>query len=861
MKSIEYYWKKAGFSPNKSQKEAIEHIEGPLFLTAGPGSGKTRVLLWRALNLIVYHEVDPAEIFLSTFTEKAAKQLKDGLRGLLGLVTNETGKPYDIARMSIGTVHSLCQKLLVDRRFNPGHTRRRAPVLIDELGQYFRLYKRSYWKEILAAGGFAEEETGQRAINDYLIGNDLYSRHVAVQQCMAFFNRLSEENFEPEGVTTDDAMLNSLLRMYEKYVHDLKESETIEFVDFSNLQKSAFAYFEAFEDAGGVFKHVIIDEYQDTNAIQELIYFRLAANNKNLCVVGDDDQSLYRFRGATVENLVDFESRCQTYLSVKPKRIDLSINYRSRKKIVDFYTNFITRTDWVDASQKGRYFRIHDKNIEAHSADVRSSVVVSSHDKAGNVYREIAQWVKTLKDQKIVNDYNEVAFLFPAMKGWGGMNTRVKGFIDALDEEGIPYYAPRAGRFLEVEEAKIIFGLFQIVFGSPKHRDREDASQGYRQFQDWLAASLARAREACAADSKLDAYLNDRKAELELMQVDFEKLLAHAAELNIDLASPANPHLPQQLAKAPGLSLKTQKALQSHAINQSVKQRFDDKKPFNVRYLINRLTALDWTILDLFYQINGFDFFRHAYSLAESGEDEGPICNLGLVTQYLSRFMEEYSQILTGQSLIENRFVNNFFGSFLYALFRLAESEYENADDPFPKGRVPFLTIHQSKGLEFPVVVMGGVFREEKEASAIEVAIRKLTGKDGEPLDRISKFDSMRVFYVGLSRAEKLLVLPRYTHAKAASDEFKEIFDERALPELSNLDLTTVPKEKATETELGKSYSYTGDYLLYRKCPRNYMIFRKYGFVPSRGQTMFFGRLIHETIEDVHHLVMAERTS
>lgn len=148
MEKIEYYWEKAGFTPNKSQKEAILHINGPLFLTAGPGSGKTRVLLWRTLNLIVFHNIDPAEIFLSTFTEKAARQLQDGLRSLLGIVTNETGKPYDIASMSIGTVHSLCQKLLVDRRFNPDPSRRRAPVLIDELGQYFRIYNRNYWKSL-----------------------------------------------------------------------------------------------------------------------------------------------------------------------------------------------------------------------------------------------------------------------------------------------------------------------------------------------------------------------------------------------------------------------------------------------------------------------------------------------------------------------------------------------------------------------------------------------------------------------------------------------------------------------------------------------------------------------------------------
>jgi DNA helicase II / ATP-dependent DNA helicase PcrA len=227
--------------------------------------------------------------------------------------------------------------------------------------------------------------------------------------------------------------------------------------------------------------------------------------------------------------------------------------------------------------------------------------------------------------------------------------------------------------------------------------------------------------------------------------------------------------------------------------------------------------------------------------------------------QYLSRFMEEYSPILTGQVLSGGTFVNLFFGSSLYALFRLGESEFGDAEDPFPKGRVPLLTIHQSKGLEFPVVVLGSVYRNEHEAHRIETAVRGLLGKEGEPLERIPKYDSMRLFYVGLSRAQNLLVLPRYTHAKAASPEFEEIFSEEHLPFIVYLDAASVPQAQPDTTELGNTYSYTGDYLLYERCPRNYMIYWQYGFVPSRGQTMFFGRLIHETIEDIHNLVLARK--
>ena len=130
MLQIEKLWEQSEFTPNPQQRETILHVDGPLYITAGPGSGKTRVLLWRTLNLIVFHGVKPEEIFLSTFTEKAAHQLKEGLQSLLGLVTNINGQPYDLSKMYIGTVHSLCRRILSDRyKFLQDYHSNPAPAL------------------------------------------------------------------------------------------------------------------------------------------------------------------------------------------------------------------------------------------------------------------------------------------------------------------------------------------------------------------------------------------------------------------------------------------------------------------------------------------------------------------------------------------------------------------------------------------------------------------------------------------------------------------------------------------------------------------------------------------------------------
>ena len=183
--SLETLWKEVGFEPNPQQKAAILHVKGPLYLPAGPGSGKTRVLLWRVVNLLVNHNVPPAEVFLSTFTEKAALQLKEGLRALLGVVTEKTGRPFDLAKLYVGTIHSLCQTLLADRRFSPDHQRTRPPVLMDDLEQYLYVYRDKRWKALLAAAGVGAG--ANKAINSFFSKftkrpSNSTSRHEAVAE-------------------------------------------------------------------------------------------------------------------------------------------------------------------------------------------------------------------------------------------------------------------------------------------------------------------------------------------------------------------------------------------------------------------------------------------------------------------------------------------------------------------------------------------------------------------------------------------------------------------------------------------------------------------------------------------------------
>ncbi|RMH43956.1 MAG: ATP-dependent helicase [Gammaproteobacteria bacterium] len=853
---IERLWKMAKFTPNDAQRDAILHVDGPLYLTAGPGSGKTRVLLWRTLNLIVYHGVAPEKIFLSTFTEKAAKQLTDGLRSLLGLVTNHTGQSFDLSGMYVGTVHSLCHRLLSDRRrFFADRHRPRPPALLDDLGQYFHFNR--LWDQIVTYAGLHPDDAAEQ-INLIFDSLASLSRHRAIENLRRAFNRFSEELLDPDVLQSrlgefswcdfapGDVAL--LLRLYEGYRQTLQDNRV---TDFALLQQEAYHVLENFPGSGEVFKHVIVDEYQDTNTIQERIFFKLSTGTKNLCVVGDDDQALYRFRGATVENFVQFPQRCQKHLGVTPRQIALDINYRSRSRIVEFYSQFMEQTNW--RSNDGQTTYRVDKKIRAHRSDSLPAVVASTPSHPDNACEEIAAFVRRLLDEGKVENPNQIAFLYPSLK-----STQVGRMRDALEAQGLQVYAPRAGRFLEVDEALDVFGVYALIFGKPGMRGM---GRDVKDFRDWLNTIEARGETLRRRDPRLAQFINDRQEELKRALNDYHALLKVVERQHWDLQRPYDLRTMKRLLyDAPGLSETGRKLVSSAYFDRIVQKRIREGYPLLLNYVIRRATSLDWNFLDLFYRLMGFEHFKAMFDQAEHKGDEGPVANLGLITQYLQRFTDERVSIITADLLEEHKLTGIFFNSFLFALFRLGESEWENPEDPFPRGRIPFLTIHQAKGLEFPVVVLGNLYKQNRGAPQIEELVRPMLSRpQGEPLKRMTEFDIARMFYVALSRAQNLLVLAHFRgRGQNITTQFRPLLGD-ALPRIPDFDITTMPPATMRDEEVPKVYSFTADYLLYQKCPRQYMIFRKFGFVPSRSQTMFFGSLVHRTLEDLHHELIRRR--
>lgn len=780
MGKLKGYFEEHGFTPNDAQRSAIEHIDGPLLIVAGPGSGKTRVLLWRAFNLIVFHGVKPSEIFLSTFTEKAAKQLKDGLLTLLGSVQDQY---FDTSDMYVGTVHSLCRRILADRHFNTSEYS--PPELMDKVDQYFHVYDMKFWpKDMNALKVFAEK------IAKALQLSKPPNKHRATEGLIAFFNRLSEECITPEQFKekSDSEDRVFLADLYHRYLASLTgnktetneeiDMSTLKKIDMSLLQRKALIALENSQNAGTAFKYVLIDEYQDTNRVQESIFFEITQSNHNLCVVGDDDQALYRFRGATVENIVQFEMRCQDKFKKTPEIIHLDINYRSRPQIVKFYNSFIATNHHLNSG-----FRL-PKNITADRTKEDGIAVVTSRSYRTDRFDEIAGLVKKLIDTKKVSDANQIAFLYPSVKP-----KKVEKMIRALDDKGLAVYSPRSNPLLSSDEAKLVFGLLLQVFDKPEP-DFELRGE-FKKFCEYL--------DEC------------KKIALEYLETDQSSIIQLIAERK------------DQLAK------------------------------------IHEKTNVTWNLLDLFYEFCACDRIRAILTDAEQGNNELAVYNLSQISQYIARYQTNHKISVIESRHIQNHWLSKqFFNKYLYGLFRLGETEYEDQDNPFPKGKIPFLTIHQAKGLEFQVVVLGDMQAFQNEASGVEKTVRPLLGNDSalEPIESVPAFDAMRMFYVALSRAQNLLVLAKNPNSHPG---LQQAIDQCAVTEIPTYSLDGLPKAAQGHKSLPKTYSYTADYQSYLSCPRHYMLFRKYSFAPARSRTMAFGVLVHKTIEDIHRRLLDDK--
>lgn len=424
---------------NEEQRKAISAAEGPVLITAGTGTGKTYTLVQRAIYLIEERGVKPESIFIATFTEKAAKEL-------VTRITNEMSNRSIIANineMYIGTFHSLCLRILKEHlEFTRLH---RSYRLLDAFDQQYMVFQNIYrFRNIPEAeavlpkaGAWKQSET----ICNYI-------------------NNLSEELVTPEELMSDsDLSIVALGRMLKEYRSILTEGNL---TDFSSIQIDAYHLLknntEILNELRSKVTHIMVDEYQDTNFIQEQLVFLLAGKRKNICVVGDDDQGLYRFRGATIRNILEFP---QKFEDGECRIIPLVINYRSNSDIVDFYNKWMAATDGAKFKFHWQNFR-YDKKIEPHEKTTLQSpavVKLAGIDDADEWHEKILRFIGDLKVSGKLTDYNQIAFLFHSVR-----HQRVTALARFLEENHINVYSPRSDMFFQRDEIRLALGCLMLMF-------------------------------------------------------------------------------------------------------------------------------------------------------------------------------------------------------------------------------------------------------------------------------------------------------------------------------------------------------------------------------------------------------------
>lgn len=748
---------------------AIRHTEGPLLIIAGPGSGKTKTLVEKVVYLLVFKDVKPENIMVSTFTEKAARELISRISDRLIQLGNTT----NVNDLNIGTLHSIFLSLLEDNREHT--TLNKNYRILDSFDLQYLIYKHIRL--------FDEIDPHERLIKHKFNGwakAELVIKHVS---------KIGEEGIslaQLKASQVDELMI--MAEFYQVYRNLLTSQNAL---DFTYIQT---AFLELMENNVSVaqtlseqFQYILIDEYQDTNTIQEKILFKLLSPKKqNICVVGDDDQGLYRFRGATIRNILTFPSH---FPARKCKIIRLETNYRSHPEIIRFYNRWIEQTvdfEWGQFRFSKTIKPPREKKFQKHPAVLK----ISDTDNKDQWEARVHEFVSFCESEGVISDFNQICFLFRSVK-----SDRVTSLINSLTKKGISVFAPRSDMFFTRDEVLISIGLLLLVF---------------------------RSIDSILLDGKVnDADLYDyygmcREKVAKIIRSDVSK----------------HEELKKWLRR-------------TSDIFNPIKTRT------NLRLSSILYECFQFSILSDYLDVD----------LSGSAYQQRAAFNLALLTHIITKF--EANERISGLSPSNLQSVLvSFFGYFLRFLKEGGLEEYEGFDLATPSGSVSIMTVHQAKGLEFPITVVGSMEAvPRKQYTELDALLedKGLVRKSFEPLNKTKYFDFWRLYYTAFSRAKNLLILAANETTegrKVPSKYFQTVYPALRDWTTKKADLKKLRADQVVVSTIKKEYSYTGDIITYEHCPLFYKFFRALGFSEVRVGATLFGALVHETIEDVHKAVL-----
>jgi len=390
---------------NPTQREAVEAIEGPVLILAGPGSGKTRVITHRVAYLIKFCGVNPRHIMAVTFTNKAAREMKERLEQLLGQAAEA---------LTLGTFHAICARIL--RREGKAIGLDSSFVIYDEDDQ-LRLVKQVLEELNLDPKQYAPQvlRSAIGAAKSRLIGPNDYAQRVS-----SYFEEVVH-------------------RVYQRYQQLLSQSRAVDFDDL--LMKTV----QLFQDHPQIlnryqsrYVHILVDEFQDTNIVQYMLMKQLAGKYRNLCVVGDPDQSIYSWRFADLRNILSFEKDYP-----EAKVVFLEQNYRSTKTILE------AASDVISANVQRKPKKLWTENEDGASVTVIESY--NAEEEAQSVVNEIEK----LTDQEQIS-LKDCAVMYR-------VNAQSRALEETFLRYGVPYKLVGGTRFYQRREVKDIIAYLRLI--------------------------------------------------------------------------------------------------------------------------------------------------------------------------------------------------------------------------------------------------------------------------------------------------------------------------------------------------------------------------------------------------------------
>ena len=612
---------------NKTQKEAVEAVNGPVLIFAGAGSGKTRVLTHKLYHLVNEGLFKPEEILAVTFTNKAAKEMKERVLKLL--------KTSDL-NLSMGTFHSICARVLRED--------------IDVLGfsRHFAIYDVKDQLDLVKI-----------LFESFEISKNLITPNQLRNQISLFKNKM----MEPKAVESKAKTIleKTVSKIYKEYQKNLKLNDALDFDDLLTFPLEIFkkkpSVLKKYQKR---WKYILVDEYQDTNRAQFQFLTNLASAHENICVVGDDDQSIYGWRGADVSNILEFE---KTFSSCKVFKLEK--NYRSTQEILNAATAVVMHND-----------KRASKNLVAANGSGETLGLLETIDEQEEASAVVSSIEKEIKLNK--RTFNKFSVLYRT-------NAQSRALEESFIRQGIPYNIIGSVRFYERKEVKNVIAYLRLVVNLKD-------TISLRRIINFPARGIgAKTIDKCVEQAKkdkiefIDVLKNPNNMEIRGKQADalfkFYNIIIKYHDLRKKLSAS---ELARSLVEEIGILTHFKESKEPDA-----KDRFD-----NVAEL---LTSIE------------------EFSVRNPDSE-------------LSTFLENVS----------------------------LQTDIDNWNDT--DNRVTLMTIHSSKGLEFPVVFIAGMdeglfplFRSLDDKSELE--------------------EERRLFYVALTRAEEKVYLLYATNRRRMGAE------------------------------------------------------------------------------------------